>query len=443
MISPVKKTLWPDVSLIQSISEHQRSQLTVATSGRFGCLHGGAGTGKTRSTRELIRTIKKHSPSLSIGLAAPTGKAALRMMEMLHEVGLYLTATTIHTLLSVGRNGHDGSGWGFQHNEENPLQCDILFVDETSMVSNDLMASLLRALPPHCHVLFVGDPNQLPPVGAGRPFADFIQLGVPTGHLTEIHRFAGRIADVCHKINAGQHWEPSPRIDLDAEFPENLRHVETRKEPQQIDTIVETVGKLRDNRGFDPAEDIQVLCATNRFRERINKILRDEFNKTGERISGCDFAIGDKVICTRNQRFEVDTGKANPPLRYTANGEIGRIADIDKKFVSVRMPEGQNIKVTRGGWSDLELAYAITVWKSQGSQWPVVIPAIEDSFGADMICDRAYHYTGYSRASKLSISVGSRAAVDRQCKKTSSANRKTLLVETVKEMRNSAMTAGV
>lgn len=426
---------WPDVSQIEGITEHQRCELSKAMVGNVGLFSGGPGCGKTHTVARLIREMIDQSPRAEIRMMAPTGKAGQRMTEMAEEIGLSLRGTTIHTGLVPQRNGHDGAGWGFFHNENNPLYAHAVILDEAPMIDSGLMRHLLSAVKQGTKLLIVGDPGQLAPVGKGRPYADMIEAGLPHGHLTELHRFAGRIARVCKQICSGEHWTPSPKIDLDAaDFPENMRHVECNKS-NQIEQLKTLVSRVRD-RGFDPWSDLQILVATNDLRENLNSTLQLMLNPKGEQTEGNPFRIGDKVICLRNQWVEQDWQEKRKPVdnpqHYIANGELGIVVRIDKTFVVVDV-SGKHLRFNKSGWSDVSLAYAITTWKAQGSQWPVVITVAEDTRGADLICDRSFWNTAISRGGRMSITLGRRAAIDRQCARAGLSARKTLLVEKIQK----------
>jgi len=425
---------WPDPSTIDGITEHQRCELSKAMTGNIGLFSGGPGCGKTHTVARLIKsTLNKH-PNAQIRMMAPTGKAAQRMSEMASEIGLSNRGTTIHTGLVPQRNGHDGGGWGFAHNENSPLYADLVIADECPMIDGGLMRHLLCAIKEGTKVLLVGDPGQLAPVGKGRPYADMIEAGLPNGHLTELHRFAGRIARVCKQICNGEHWTPSPKIDLDAaDFPENMRHVECNQS-NQIEQLKTLVSRVRE-RGFDPWNDLQILCATNDLRTKLNAVLQNMLNPNGEQIEGNPFRMGDKVICLRNQWVEQDWIDRRKPIgnpqHYIANGEIGIVVRIDKTFIVIECG-GNHLRFAKPSWHDVSLAYGITVWKAQGSQWPVVITAAEDTRGADMICDRSFWNTAISRGGRMSITLGRRAAIDRQCARAGLIARRTLLVSKIK-----------
>lgn len=429
---------WPDVSRIDGVSPHQRAALAAATVGNLGLFSGGPGCGKTHCIARLIRSIPGNR--YSVGLCAPTGKAAVRMTEFLSEQGLNASARTIHSMLQPMRGGHDGEGWSFMFNEWNKLPYDILIVDESSMIPTSLMKSLLAACEAGTKILFVGDPFQLPPVGHGKPFADMIDAGLPHGHLTEIWRFAGRIANVCQDIKHGQRWIPSAEVNLDAEKPENMKHIERASPAAQIDALKTVISRMAD-RGFDPVQDVQVLVAVNEKsaigRKPLNRILQEMLNSHGQRVEKNPFRVGDKAICLKNQWIEADwTEKRKPdglPQHYIANGEIGIVLRVGPAWASVKFGEGKTVRVNKSVWSEFDLAYAITGHKSQGSQWPVVIVMADDYGGANFITGRSWWYTCLSRASKLCITIGRRSTIDRHCTNIDIVKRKTFLQEKIHE----------
>ena len=432
---------WPDPATIEGISDHQKLELSKALTGRIGLLGGGPGVGKSHTIVRLLKTILQKHPYAAIRMIAPTGKAAQRMTELAVVAKLNnINGTTIHTALVPQRNGHDGKGWGFFHGENNPIHAHVIVCDESSMLDAQITRSLLSAIDEGTLVLFVGDPNQLPPVGKGRPYADMIEAGLPYGHLTEIHRFAGRIAMVCKQIVDGERWTPSEKLDLEnAAFPENLRHVEC-SDANRISKLKQILQQLQENRGFDLWEDVQVLCATNDLRKNLNEVLQASLNPNGETIPGSLYRMRDKVICTRNQWVDQDWDERRRPVdnpkHYIANGEVGVVSNIDKTFVVVDVDSGGSRKTLRfpkAAWSDVELAYAITTWKAQGSQYRAVIAVAEDHRGADMICDRSFWTTSYSRGGTISFSLGRRSAIDRQCARFGLEQRKTLLVEKIRK----------
>lgn len=443
---------WPHSDSINGISDHQRVELANALRGNVGCLSGGPGTGKTHTLAALIKSIYDQKIFFDelrggqtdhdhISVCAPTGKAAVRITEQMLKHDLFIHATTMHSLLEINRNGHDGEGWGFMRNENNPLDVDFLFVEEASMMDTDMCSHLLAACKPGTHILFVGDPDQLPPVGHGKPFLDMIDAGLPHAHLTEIHRFAGRIALVCDSIRTGKIWVPSERIDLEAAFPENVRHYDLHHPMQIIDVMLQVVRKRIDK--DDLIDDIQVICAVNEksqlSRKVLNGVLQETLNPRGLRVEKCPFRVGDKVACGRNTWFDDAAcvpSKPNaragikPPIvkHYIANGDVGIVNHIEEsaKWIQVNF-SGRFVCVPRAFWEIIDLAYAVTCHKSQGSQWKNVIVLADDYGGANMVCSRAWWYTAGSRAAKLAVFIGPRTTIDRHCRNVSLSKRNTFL----------------
>jgi len=379
------------------------------------------------------------SLGLSVGAVAPTGKAAVRISEAMLEREIYLQACTIHTALQPTRTGYDNMGWTFRHCESDPLPFDFLLCDETSMVDLELMSKLLGAVQRGSQVLLVGDPHQLPPVGGGKPFCDLINAGVPHGHLEEIWRFAGRIAYVCQQIRDGGKWEPSEKADLHAQSPENMRHVECHS-TQVIQTLLGLIPKLK-NYGFNSPDQIQVICPCNSSgslsRENLNKALQQYWNSEGRLVERNRFRIGDKVMITKNGFYPEGyfTRNQSGSEHYIANGEIGSVVMNDPDWTEADF-QGRTIRIKNKSDQPLVSAFCITGHKSQGSQWPCVITIADGSGAADRVCSRAWWYTTISRAASLSVTIGQRAAIDKQCSNVALEHRKTFLTERVQEWLN-------
>lgn len=465
---------WPTPESLPDLSDHQREQYARAATGSLGILGGRPGTGKTFTLARILSQV----PTGRCAVAAPTGKAAVRITESLQRAGVRdLRATTIHSLL--GPSLDDDGNWSFAHNEDEPLDLDWIFVDEASMVDTPLLASLLAARGTGCRVMLIGDVNQLSPVGHGAPLRDLIAAGLPCGELLEIRRNAGRIVRCCHGIIDRHQFESSPVINLVAESPENLWHVEKREPEDQIATAKTALEKFRNGatlairqesgeivqRSIDPIWDCQILVPVNDksplARKKLNTMFQGFLNPGGERVAGSPFRAGDKIVCGKNGRVPVEEkipaklqgGPWNTSTKegkaYCANGEQAAVLAVFPRYTIarlwlpdriVRIPRGEardsDDEDGNGGTGcDWDLAYALSVHKSQGSQWPVVITVADAYPGARMLCDRCWIYTALSRAETLAITIGQREVIDEMCLKSHIWNRKTFLRETILELK--------
>jgi exodeoxyribonuclease V alpha subunit len=454
-----------------TLSDHQRLQISKAMRGNLCILGGRPGTGKTTCLAKIVSDL----PKARVSIASPTGKAAVRITESLQRAGVRdKRATTIHSLLGPARD-EDSGEWAFEHDESNPLPLDWIFLDEGSMCDVPLLGSLLAARDTGCRVMLVGDVNQLAPVGHGAPLRDLIAAGIPYGELAEIRRNSGRIVRCCHGIVDRQVFEPSPRLDLDAESPENLMHVEKREPEQQIETLKAMLDRFRQGatiagRRINPIWDCQIVVPVNDksplCRTKLNAILQGHLNPGGETIDGNRFRVGDKIVNGKNGWLPVERDRprnlvggpwnadAKDDKVYAANGELAEVLAVFPRYTVarlwlpdriVRIPKGDSYQDEDGENQDTgcnwDLAYALSVHKSQGSQWPVVITVADSYPGARMLCDRCWLYTALSRAETLAVTVGQREVIDGMCRKTHIMARKTFLVETVFELRAAAMEA--
>lgn len=435
---------WPDTATLENITAHQAEQLSVALRGVIGVFGGGPGTGKTYAAAALVRALVAAGSGNKVGICAPTGKAAVRMSEALQTYGINKRATTIHSMLGV--ESGDG-GWSFRHNESNPLPFRFILVDESSMIDCDLMSSLVAAVARGTHVLFVGDVNQLPPVGHGAPLRDMISAKLPYGELTELHRNSGGIVEACRRIRCNQKFECTDNLEL----------LEAFDPAAQLRACLEACERTR-LAGMDPVWDCQVVVPVNAkskvSRRELNKVLQAELN-ANPGTPGSPFRTGDKIVNTRNGYYtaiefdgtDVDLTRNDKGEVYVANGELGRVLEAAASHTIVQLSSPDRIvRVPRGNaessdsGSDDEsaapttgcawdLGYALSVHKSQGSEWPVVAVVLDEYPGARMVSTREWTYTAISRAKQRCYLIGKLATAHQFCRRKQINERTTFLVE--------------
>lgn len=390
-----------------TFDDKQREAIEYAVSKGMLILTGGPGTGKTTTVKGIIQLMKNRG--LKVCLAAPTGRAAQRMEELTGY-----EASTIHRLLEVEFKENDASQ-SFVHNLKNPLDCDAVIVDELSMVDVTLFAALLDALPLHCRLIMVGDQDQLPPVGAGNVLRDMIDSGViPVVVLDKVFRQAmkSRIITNAHRVVKGE----MPEFDNSAEsdfflLRENSRYLAPRK-------ILDLVTKrLPAGYGLDPMNDIQVLCPSRKGEvgtQNINAILQEALNPPSNEkheicYKGYTLREGDRVMQIKNN-YDVPWLKIGENGTGVFNGDIGVLTRIDKAndVINVRFDDKEamysieNVK-------ELELAYAMTVHKSQGSEFAaVVMPVLAVP---ERLAYRNLFYTALTRAKRLLVLVGNEQGI--------------------------------
>jgi exodeoxyribonuclease V alpha subunit len=491
-----------------SLSEEQRAAVNQIVQYRFSVLTGGPGCGKTTTTLVLVKLLE--AMKKNVLLAAPTGRATQRMTEVIGR-----EAKTIHRLL-------EWKGGEFKMNEENPLDADFLIVDECSMLDISLSASLLKALPQHCQVLFIGDADQLPPVGAGNVLKDVIASGaIPCFRLTQIFRQAqaSSIIKYAHAINKSQvppinspfhqpelwhsgedclfidtdeatkeqlsfisrvknhfQWKNTDLEDTslgtpfefrteetitsayehDFEVPNKFKHVDldklqhTESEVQALKLLlkkihpwsslhyglsaVDVVVQLYLNwipKYHGATTEIQILTPMTRGTlgsANLNNVIQDKANpysldksqlKVGERI----FREGDRVIHRRNN-YDLNV----------FNGDIGKIIDIDNENLTCLvsfLPDNREVHYQKEDIMELDLAYAITIHKSQGSEFAaVIIPVLTQHF---KMLYRNLIYTGLTRAKKLAVFLGTRKAMTMAIKHQDTSLRQTALELLIKK----------
>ncbi len=402
-----KAVAWAQQRMGLELTEAQRQAVRVAVTQKVSVITGGPGTGKTTILRAVLAILK--ALKLSIVLAAPTGRAAKRLSE-----ATGVEASTLHRLLAFKR----GEG-RFLHDQDNPLEADAVVVDEASMMDILLMYHLLKAVPQGASLLLVGDTDQLPSVGPGNVLSDVLASGVvPSVRLTHIFRQGERsqIVEQAHRINQGlmPRWpHPSQPSDF---------YVIPAEEPERAAALVVELCCERIPRkfGFDPMKDIQVLCPMLRGKvgaTALNSSLQEALNPQGQAVArfGHTFRPGDRVLQTVN---DYDKG--------VFNGDMGTIAsmDMDQATLTVVYDEGE-VEYDFNELDELLPAYAISVHRSQGSEYPaVVVPVLMQHYP---MLQRNLLYTAVTRARRLAVLVGSPRAIAMAVKNREAQERHTAL----------------
>jgi exodeoxyribonuclease V alpha subunit len=454
-----QSSVWPSIDEVKLmapadklLSSHQGEAIDHATAVRVGCLQGSPGVGKTFCVAAIVKAVIARFGRDSIAVCAPTGKAAVRVAQSMLANGVDLPASTIHRLLQV--EGEGGDGWSFHFNEQNPLPFRFLIIDESSMIDVDLLASLLRACTPSTHILFVGDTGQLAPVGHGRPFFD-LQQCVPTGKLTEIRRNSGRIVKACAEIRDRNSITFSEKLDIDNG--ENLILIQCSDEDQPK-ILEQLIAKIDAQhivpRNLSVIDDLQILTGKNDgspvARKPLNKMLQQVLNPDGERIQGNPFRVNDKIVDLKNGKYP-DAEDQNEE-HFVANGELAKakdikpgrivveVADPKRSILICHAPVQENENgiddsenTAKGAVGDWDLGYALSVHRSQGSQWKFAIVMV-DSKG-QMVQSRNWLFTAISRAEIATFVIGQKQVVNAMLKRDGISGRKTFLVERIRHQR--------
>ena len=395
---------WIEKKTGLSLAQSQIEAVRLALRSKVMVITGGPGVGKTTIVNSILQILA--AKAVRLLLCAPTGRAAKRMKE-----ASGMEAKTIHRMLEI-----DPKSFGFKRNEASPLACDLLIVDESSMVDVSLMHALLKAVPDQAAVLLVGDVDQLPSVGPGQVLADIIGSHViPVARLTEVFRQAAqsKIITSAHRINEGQIPDLSkPANQSDFYF------VPAEDPGLAVMRILDMVKTRIPKRfGLDPIRDIQILCPMNRGgvgARSLNIELQAVLNPAGENKVerfGSTFAPGDKVM-----QIENDYDKE------VYNGDIGYVKGIDVNEGELTATfDGRAVTYLFGELDTLVLAYATTIHKSQGSEYPaVIIPVLTQHYA---MLQRNLLYTGITRGKQLVVLVGQRKAVAIAVKNVSGRKR--------------------
>jgi len=390
------------------LTDEQFSAVRGAFTARISVLTGGPGVGKTACTRAIVAEAEE--AGLRIALCAPTGRAARRLEEATgHD------AQTIHRMLEwmPGREPAFGPG--------HPLPVDLAIVDESSMLNLRLIEVLLGGLAESTHVVFVGDADQLPPIGAGKPFEDLIASGiVPVVRLTQIFRQAARsmITTAAHEINQGRPPQLEPAEDQDHDF----FFIDRANPERALDTVVEVVAERAPKRfEVDPIRDVQVLAPMYRGAvgiDALNERLQERLNPRGKRAVGDRFRVGDRLIQTRNSH---ELGLMNGSIVFL------RADDPEEEEILVDTDEGESLTIPYGETATLRLAYAISVHKAQGCEVPVVVGVCHRSHAR--MLTRPLLYTAITRARNSCVLIGDRAVLESAVRRDDSGARHSGLAE--------------
>ncbi|MBE9166203.1 ATP-dependent RecD-like DNA helicase [Pleurocapsales cyanobacterium LEGE 06147] len=397
-----------------ALSPQQQQAVEMAASSRVMVLTGGPGTGKTFCTRTIVALWK--AMGKKIGLAAPTGRAAQRMGEVTG-----LEAKTLHRMLEF-----DPATRGFKRDKDNPLPYDAVVVDETSMLDLFLAHSLLKAIGPEVQLLLVGDVDQLPSVGPGKVLADLIDSEkIPVVRLSQVFRQAqsSAIVRAAHQINRGQY----PNLESISNVPQSdcLWHNGGSEPEHGVRVVCELIQELIPRLGFNPANDVQLLCPMTRGAvgtRNFNQVLQQLINppspdKPEVSRGGMTFRVGDRVIQLKND-YE----------REVFNGDLGVVAALDATEQELIVQfDGRDVTYDYADLNEVDLAWSISIHKSQGSEYPVVLLPIYMTHY--VMLSRNLIYTGLTRAKKLTIIIGSNQAIGMAVRQINQQQRYTRLKE--------------
>lgn len=404
-----------------AFSKEQEIAIEEAFNNMLLVITGGPGTGKTTIIKAICNILNEHN--LKFNLAAPTGRAAKRMQESTENV-----AFTIHRLIGIKPESPIP-----EFNEENTLDCDYVIVDEASMIDIKLMDKLLKALSSKTALILVGDHNQLPSVGAGNVLKDILDTDIKAVKLKKIFRQAkeSNIVVNAHRINDGLY----PILN---QKNKDFFFINSNSKKFQNDLLDLVKNRLPNYYKLDPINDIQILAPSKKSLwgiVNINDLCQKELNKNPNsiKINNRIFKLGDKVMQVRNN-YELESLNPDDFNDGVYNGDIGRIIDIDKNMESLKVEfyDGNIVSYKKEDVKDLDLSYAITIHKSQGSEFDcVLIPMMPASF---MLLNRNLLYTAITRAKKLVILLGEKKILKQMVRNNNESKRLTNLSFWIKEL---------
>jgi exodeoxyribonuclease V alpha subunit len=408
---------WVEEQTAVSLSQTQKQAIEIALTSKILVITGGPGVGKTTLVNSILKILE--TKKLRIALAAPTGRAAKRLFECTG-----MEAKTLHRLLET--NPIKG---GFSKNENSPLACDLLIIDETSMVDVPLMHAVMKALPKTSALILVGDIDQLPSVGPGQVLSDLIQSNmIPVIRLTEVFRQAStsQIITASHTINQGL----MPELKVSADEESDFYFIQANTPEDALDKIIKMLKeRIPMKFGFSPFTDIQVLCpmgpgivGTKNLNVELQKVLNPPTDQSISRF-GWSYSVGDKVMQVENNYD-----------KSVYNGDIGVITAISHEESEVVIAYDDKLVVYEFGECDeIVLAYATTIHKSQGSEYPaVIIPLVMQHYS---MLKRNLIYTSITRGKKLVIVIGEKKALTIAVKQRGEQRRWSSLKLRLKELK--------
>ena len=404
-----------------AFSKEQEIAIKEAFNNMLLVITGGPGTGKTTIIKAICNILNENN--LKFNLAAPTGRAAKRMQESTENV-----AFTIHRLIGIKPESPIP-----EFNEENTLDCDYVILDEASMIDIKLMDKLLKSLSSKTALILVGDHNQLPSVGAGNVLKDILDTDIKSVKLKKIFRQAkeSNIVVNAHRINDGLY----PILN---QKNKDFFFINSNSKKFQNDLLDLVKNRLPNYYKLDPINDIQILAPSKKSLwgiVNINDLCQKELNKNPNsiKINNRIFKLGDKVMQVRNN-YELESLNPDNFDDGVYNGDIGRIIDIDKNMESLKVEfyDGNIVSYKKEDIKDLDLSYAITIHKSQGSEFDcVLIPMMPASF---MLLNRNLLYTAITRAKKLVILLGEKKILKQMVRNNNESKRLTNLSFWIKEL---------